>query len=71
MANIANNTILGNQSGGAHAPIALTTTQIKAFLSYTYSDVGAAASDHNHSGVYEPATRIFRATSRTHRTRTA
>lgn len=39
MANIADQTVLGNNSGGAAAPIALTVAQVKTLLAYVPGDI--------------------------------
>lgn len=39
MANIADATILGNNTGGAHAPVALTASQVKALLAIVAADI--------------------------------
>lgn len=41
MANIPSNTLIGNNTGVGATPLALTTTQVKGFLTYTAADVGA------------------------------
>ncbi len=43
MANLAASTILGNNTGGAAAPIALTTTQVKTLLAIAAGDVSGLA----------------------------
>ena len=44
MANLAGSTILGNNTGAAAAPLALTVAQVKTLLAYTPADIGAATS---------------------------
>jgi len=60
MANLAANSIIGNNTGSASTPIAMTVAQAKTLLNYTASDVGALASsgtaaDSNKLGGALPA----------------
>lgn len=42
---VANNTLLGNISGGVALPVGLTVAQIKTLLAYTPGDIGAQVAD--------------------------
>jgi hypothetical protein len=53
MANLAANSIIGNNTGSAATPIALTVAQVKTLLALTKSDVGLANVD-NTSDVNKP-----------------
>jgi hypothetical protein len=50
MANLSANSIIGNNTGSAATPIALTAAQVKSLLAIAYADItGVAAASHNHA----------------------
>jgi hypothetical protein len=50
MANLAANSIIGNNTGSAATPMALTAAQVKSLLAIAYADItGVAAASHNHA----------------------